>query len=322
MITRNLRNACVSLVVVITLILFASNAFPWGSATHAYIADNIGKTFPLRNLNEIYGAMAADIFNFYPEASVPGTAYYYLYLQTHYNSLPLWSQAQASTDFGKALAFGFASHANGQFSSSYAGADYTAHGPTGNDPGYYVIDKAKDLWSVLKPILESRGIYLDDAQGEAISHNIIEFAIDIMVAYEIPDAGGISRKVVESALLRSPEFPLLLVKTYAAGLTKRPFRMSYLKAADLIISAERDFRKTMVVYGQALAQQTEGDSIQYAASLLAQLGNEVYGIAVDPTLVAEAIIAAQTLCRGDYAAAIEGTIEYVLDQMAGAGIAY
>lgn len=322
MITHKLRKACISIVVVITIIVFASNAFPWGSATHAYIADTIGKSSALKNLNEIYGGMAADIFNFYPEASVPGTAYYYLYLQTHYNSLALWSETRSATDFGKALAFGFASHANGQLSSSYAGADLTAHGPGGNDPGYYVIDKAKYFWLGLKPLLEYNGIYLEDAQGEAISHNIIEFAIDIMVVYEMSDARGIGKKVIESALLRSPEFPLLLVKAYAYGLTKRPFRMSYLKAANTIISAERDFRKTMAVYGQALVQQTEEDSIKYAASLLTQLGNEVYGIAVDPDLVAEAIRKAQDLCRGDYIDAIQKTVEFVSVQMASAGISY
>ena len=33
----------------------------WSPATHAHIADEIGKPFGLRNLNEIYGAMAPDV---------------------------------------------------------------------------------------------------------------------------------------------------------------------------------------------------------------------------------------------------------------------
>jgi hypothetical protein len=322
--THKLRKTCLSMgVVILSVIFFTSNAFPWGSATHAYIDDKIGKKLPLKNLNEIYGGMAPDIFNFYPEVLVSGTAYNYLYLQTHYNSLALWSEAQAATDLGKASAFGFASHANGQlwppYAGVYAGADFTAHGPGGNDSGYYVIDKAGDLWDILKPQLADQGI--DDITGLSISHNIIEFAIDIMVAYEMPSGIGIGKKVIESALLRSPGFPVLLVKAYAEGLSSN-FGMSHLEAAKMIVSAERDFRKTILIYGQGLVQKSESDAINYVASLLAQLGYEIYGITVDQALVVNAIIGAQSVCRPDYVSAIQGTVDFVTTQMTNAGISY
>lgn len=324
--TRKFRKACVSMVVVLSVILFTSDAFPWGSATHAYIANKIGKDSPLRNLNEIYGAMAADIFNFYPEVLDPKSPYYHLYLQTHYNSLAVWSEGQGATNLGKSLAFGFASHANGQlwppYANAYAGADYTAHGPGGNDTGYYVIDKATDLWNSLQPLLSAQGIDLDDTIGLSVSHNIIEFAIDIMVVYELSGGRGIGKKLIESALFRSPEFPLLLVKAYAGGLTQRPFRMSYLKAAEMIISAERDFRKTLFAYGQGLVQPTEDDAIHYVASMLAQIGSEMYGITVTPELVAYTIRGAQALCAGDYKDAIHNTVGFVNTQMTSAGISY
>jgi len=50
----------------ITLIftLGMGQAYGWGSAVHAYIDDHIGKKAPVRNLNEVYGAMAPDTFNF------------------------------------------------------------------------------------------------------------------------------------------------------------------------------------------------------------------------------------------------------------------
>ena len=117
---HQLKKYCTLLGAVILLVMFStSNAFSWGSATHAYIDDQIGKKLPLQNLNEIYGGMAADIFNFYPEALEPNTAYNYLYIQAHYNSMALWSEAHKATNLGKALAFGFASHANNPLSSRW-----------------------------------------------------------------------------------------------------------------------------------------------------------------------------------------------------------
>ena len=304
-------------VIILSVVFFTQNAFPWGSATHAFIDNKIGKKQPLRNLDEIYGGMAPDMFNFYPDVLVPGTVYYNLYIQTHYNSFALWSVAQnpAMTPLGKASAFGFASHANGQFNSTYAGADYTAHGPNGNDPGFYVIDKAKTLWMILKPLLADNGIVLDDAVGESISHNVIEYAIDIMVAYEKQDGvdgSGIGKKMTESALLRTPKFPLLVVKAYASDSETK----------EKIISAERDFRRSIIIYGQALNQKTESNAVNSVSELLTQLALDVYGIQVTPGLVATAITGAQDLCRPDYAAAINETISFVNAKMDEAGIHY
>ncbi|MEN6374163.1 MAG: hypothetical protein ABFD75_05175 [Smithella sp.] len=323
---HKLQKFCTLLGVVILLALFTtSNAFSWGSATHAYIDEKIGKDGALKNLNEIYGGMAADIFNFYPDALKEGTANYYMYIQTHYNSLALWSEAQKATNLGKALAFGFASHANGQlwppYAGVYAGADYTAHGPSGNDPGFYVIDKAAALWNILKLQPEIQSLNLDEATGLLVSHNIIEFAIDIMVVYEMPNGYTIGKKLINSALLRSPEFPVLLVKAYADGLAST-FGMSRLEAANMIISTERDFRRTTLIYGQGLIQKSENEAINYVASLLAQLSSEVYNITVDPGVVAGAILGAQDLCRNDYVGAINGTSKFVKKQLSKAGISY
>ncbi|MEN6318603.1 MAG: hypothetical protein ABFD82_07590 [Syntrophaceae bacterium] len=323
---HKLRKFSALLGVVFLLVMFyTANAFSWGSATHAYIDDQIGKKLPLQNLNEIYGGMAADIFNFHPDALVPSTEYNYLYIQAHYNSLALWSESHKATNLGKALAFGFASHANGQlwppYAGVYAGADYTAHGPGGNDSGFYVIDKATALWNILKLQPEIQSLNLDEATGLSISHNIIEFAIDIMVVYEMPDGYRIGKKVINSVIFRSPEFPLLLVKTYADGLAST-VGMSRLEAANMIIAAERDFRKTILIYGQGLIQKSENEAINYVASLLSQLGHDIYGITVAPEVVATAIIGAQALCRPDYAAEIQETKNFVKTEMTNAGISY
>ena len=43
---------------------FSSEAFSWGFATHAYIADHLGNTKKSQNGNEIYGSVAPDTFNY------------------------------------------------------------------------------------------------------------------------------------------------------------------------------------------------------------------------------------------------------------------
>jgi len=349
--TRGILKVGVSTwVIILSVLFFAANAFPWGSATHAYIGDKAGKELPLLNLNEIYGAMAPDIFNFYPDILDPGSAHYYLYMQTHYNALALWAESQAprTGERGKAAAFGFASHANGQFDAegtindcsvdgpyngSFCGADRTAHGLYGNyipppvnpDPKY-VIDKANLFALPLQAILAQAGITVSDAQARDIAHSLVEFAIDIMVAYEgVNDPGdgnGIGKKMIASALLRNPEFPQLLVDAYAKGLAST-LHMPRAEARKLILADERDFRKTVVVYGQALAEKTEIDAIDSVSEILAQLALELYGIeGVTPELVKPALMGAQAFCRSDYAAAIQGTITMVNNQMQGAGISY
>lgn len=349
--TRRILKASVSMwVIIFSVLVFAANAFPWGSATHAYIGDKTGKELPILNLNEIYGAMAPDIFNFYPDITDPGSAHYYLYLQTHYNSLALWAESQAprTKEPAAAAAFGFASHANGQFDAEgnindcsidgsyngyFCGADRTAHGLYGNyipppvnpDPKY-VIDKSNLFWLPLQTILAQAGITVSDAQARDIAHSLIEFAIDIMVAYEgvdePGDGNGIGKKMIASALLRSPELPRLLVDAYAKGLSST-LHIPRSEAKRLILADERDFRKTIVIYGQALAQKTENDAIDAVSAILAQLAQEVYGIeGVTSELVKPALMGAQAFCRDDYAAAIQGTIVMVNNQMQGAGISY
>lgn len=348
---RRVLMASVSMwVISFSVLFFAANAFPWGSATHAYIGDKIGKESPILNLNEIYGAMAPDIFNFYPDILDPNSAHYYLYMQTHYNALALWAESQApqTQEPGKAAAFGFASHANGQFDAegnindcsvdgpyngNFCGADRTAHGLYGNyipppvnpDPKY-VIDKANLFWLPLQTILAQAGIIVSDAEARDIAHNLIEFAIDIMVAYEgvyePGDGNGIGKKMIASALLRNPEFPQLLVDAYAKGLSST-LHMPRSEARKVILADERDFRKTIVIYGQALTQKTENDAIDSVSEILAQLAQEVYGIeGVTSELVKPALIGAQAFCRNDYAAAIQGTVAVVNNQMQGAGISY
>jgi len=51
-------------IVIVAVGLLASEAFPWGWAVHTYIDDHLGTDRKLRNMNEIYGGMAPDVFNY------------------------------------------------------------------------------------------------------------------------------------------------------------------------------------------------------------------------------------------------------------------
>ena len=104
--------------VVLVSALTVSQAFSWGPATHAYIDDHLGRKGPVRNLNEIYGGMAPDVFN-YLFSNIAWLNY--LYEETHYNgNILVWKKADTITE--KAVAFGFVSH------NGITGADGTAHG--------------------------------------------------------------------------------------------------------------------------------------------------------------------------------------------------
>ena len=129
--TKRTQTALAALMLVAS-ICFASQAFAWGSATHAYICDHLGARGPVRNLNEMYGGMAPDVFNYlFTDKTLMET----LYGATHYsNFLDVWKNSR--TPIGKALALGFISH-NGLW-----GADSTAHGVPYNNPDGYVIGKA------------------------------------------------------------------------------------------------------------------------------------------------------------------------------------
>jgi len=104
--------------VILGSVLMINQVFAWGSATHAYIDDHLGKKGPVRNLNEIYGGMAPDVFNYlFSKLNWLN----YLYYETHYEDNMLVLK-KADTVLEKAVAYGFVSH------NGITGADATAHG--------------------------------------------------------------------------------------------------------------------------------------------------------------------------------------------------
>jgi len=296
----------------LSLFFFSSTAFSWGSATHAYIDDQIMKKKGLRNPNEMYGAMAPDIFNYLIDVPFQKD----LSMQKHHQFQKVWEQAKTGT--AKALAYGFVSH------NDSWGADSTAHHAGMTTYGLtegYVVAKAKEL-STIAPLPANLGIPPDAALE--LYHNFVESGVDLLVKRLDPSIGD---KMIASALRRSREFPYLLVRAYSADLA--PYFGSPGEAAKAITAAEKEFRKMTILYGQALLQE-EGTALNLVSEQMADLSEKflgAYNVPAPPKeqtiqLIAFYITVAMTLCESDYAEEIAETQNYVARQMSFSATAY
>jgi hypothetical protein len=303
--------SAIAIGIILATFIFTSQAFAWGSATHAYIDDRLGKQGPVKNLNEIYGGMAADVFN-YLFQNLQWLEY--LYIETHYDdNIVLWKKA--NTPLERAVAVGFVSH------NGLTGADATAHGSYDYDhPDAYVIAKARDMAQIEAVTYILTGLGLADGNqvsyvGYELCHTFLESAVDLLLARRDRSLGG---KISAAALARAPEFPGLLVQSYARNFGKR-FDIDYATAVKTIRSAESEFRKNTVLYGLALAQEPETarDLIVEQLVALAPAFLAAYGVEIElpdyPVLKAlstELIDVAIGQCD-DYLPVVEETILYV-----------
>jgi len=259
-------------LVLFALTFIPSAAYPWGSATHAYIVDHVSKKLGLSRINEIYGATSPDMFNYLFDAVFQQ----YLHDQTHgghgdESFLKVWWAANKQ-GYQKSLAFGFVSH------NDIWATDFTAHHeaqmhpdpgilPDGYDPGWMIIKAfdlnavwglAEYLWSIKKEGVTDAVVFYYAIE---ICHNVIETAGDVVMMSVDPQLG---MKLSSSALLRDPSFPDLLVEAYADDFAFK-YDMPYKDAAQIIKDAEKEFRKMMILYGTALMQDKDT-----ARQLLAQ----------------------------------------------------
>jgi len=304
-------------MVGLMLVVLSSEAFPWGFATHAYINDHLGKKRELENANEIYGGMAPDVFNYlfdYPEYMV------FMTEETHANFMKVWDSA--GWGLQKALAYGFVTHSV---------ADFTAHGEATYYPEGYAMKKAGVLLEYLPQ--EFRGNVGDELLTEML-HIIVENGVDILIVRN--DDRLIGKKITSAALLRSPQLPLLLVKAYALDLSKA-FGITLLEASRFIVSAEKEFRKSIILYGQILtldettaiqliSEQTADAAIAYLGIYGIQL-NELFPGVDDPKeklveLVVELTKMAIVICEGDYRDAIYKTINFANQWLKANNVSY
>lgn len=298
--------------LLLTSLLITAEASPWGSATHAYIDDHLGANRPVRNANEIYGGMAPDVFNYmfdHPDRLQ------FLYVQTHNNFLRLWEVAHRR--LGRSVAFGFVSH------NDVWGADSTAHHQCTqcNAPYGYVIAKAQEM--VNDPSLSIPGI--PDQVALEVHHNIVESAVDLLIRRQDPHVG---QRITAAALLRSPDFPALLVDAYARDFS-RHFDLTRSEAAKTIAAAEMNFRRMMLQYGQILMQDDE-TAMQLVAEQLADQATTYlssFGVILPASLdvvelAKQFLDIAIRLCEPDYAQEIQATIDAVDHALHTHGIRY
>jgi hypothetical protein len=231
-------------------------------------------------------------------------------------------RGKARFSIEKALAYGFVSH------NDVWGADYTAHhsGITyGIDKGY-IIAKAEILKEILEQVPEYNALGLPAPVALEVSHNIVESGVDILLMKRIDPVIG--QKIISSALLRSPEFPLLLIKAYAKDFYESA-GITYLDAVKIITSAEREFRKTTILYGQALTQN-EATAIKLISEQMAELSEAflaAYGVTLPPgtdltPLIKFAIKQSMKICAKDFDEEIAATINFVDQQLFLHGISY
>lgn len=143
--TKVVKTAFITLGLICFLfVMIPAAAFSWSQATHAYVADRLGSTMGIDNLNEMWGIVVPDlaIFIFDPAACPE-----WISDQTHGLSsetfMKVWNAGGTNAEY--ALAYGFVSH------NQPWGADFTAHvsGRTFGQDGGYIITKAGVLLNTL-----------------------------------------------------------------------------------------------------------------------------------------------------------------------------
>jgi len=241
------------LAVGLALLMVSTAAYSWNFATHAYIANKIGKWLPLANYNEMYGAMAPDLFNF--EFNLMND----LVLRGYTHGIPgdpanedfmsVWYSA--NWGLKKSAAFGFASH------NDAWGADFVAHWqanpfmpqgnipfpigesePTWQPPGYVILLSAQlDVFLNIEGAWTALELQNDYATRLMFCHNIIEYAGDLILKRADPLIG---RRVLLAAALRTPAF---------ADLLKSALPTFY---SPLIDAAETKYREFLMKYGLIL----------------------------------------------------------------------
>jgi hypothetical protein len=307
--------------LLLILGLAASQAYAWGSAAHCLFDDLLNRQKQgQKNLGERYGGMAPDLFNYLFASYQPD-----LYGLTHDHFLKVWEAAgPGKASVARALGFGFVSH------NDLWGADYTAHhnGLTFGQGEGYIIAKAQLLKSTLIEALAAVGLTLPDAVALELSHNFVEFGVDVLVKNLDSQIGS---KMVAAALRRNPTFPTLLVRAYgeevAAAMGASPQ-----EAARLIAATEQSFRQIKIYEGQALMEDVETAVALLSEELanFAQAYLASFGIELPPDITHEQIVflaenfifLAMGMCKDDFAGEIQATIVYVNQQLEVHGISY
>jgi len=303
--------------IIVSLWSAAAPLYGWGSATHAYIASQLGDKPGATNLQEIYGALLPDVFNV-----MLGEPFQdHLWTQTHDQFMRVVENATSERD--KAVACGFASH------NEAWGADRTAHisSVTHPDTGY-VTGKRDELVAALEPQVRLFLIFSGVPNASAVvkdmlpmvADSAIETAVDLLVC-EHQDP-GMGARLVLAARGRGLSAPILLNKAYAADFAVTA-GVTEAVATSLIVETETEFRRQMELYGTALAQEEPMDSLaQQAVELARLLLAAELGLAIDipSDLMKQILEEATNLVKDDYAAELTATITRVRQELQSHGV--
>ena len=307
-------------------VFLAAPAFPWGWTVHTYIDEQFATKWRLQNANQVYGGLAPDLFNFRFDAPEMRE---YMQGRTHNDFMPVWNSAKSQP--AKALAFGFVSH------NELWGIDSTAHragltyGQEGTIPGHpaaggYVIAKAYGLMGVLNQIPQFAALNLPEPVVLTVAHELVERGVDLLMKRLDPMIGV---KMAAAALPPNPNFPVFMEKAYAGDLATH-FGISRIEAVKFLVSSERQFRQTMVLYGHVLMQD-DATAIALMAEQLEEMAKAflaAFGLPPLPPnvdiepLLQYGIAQAMSLCWGDFAAEVEATVDDVAHQLRAHGISY
>lgn len=309
----------ISLIMAVILFTAPAPALAWGSATHNYLAKELGNKFGIMNLQEMYGSVLPDLFNLmfgYPYQD-------YLWTETHYEFMKLVSLGK----FGrkKACAYGFASH-NDEW-----GADYTAHHSAVLNPEEgYVVTKVNYLAPSLEPevinALIAAGI--PQAQAETIAgeltpglaDNCVESAVDYLVSQN--EDNKVGYRMMIAAKYRSPFVPFLLSQAYAKDFASEA-GITFLEATVIVFEVEKQFKEYIELYGKTLMQANAKELMAEMGARLAEekLYSE-YEIAVEvpSALILNCLNGAINVVEGDYSDELAATLDFVDDNLEGHGI--
>lgn len=289
------------------LLLAPAEGFPWGAATHAYFARELGQG--RLNDQEIYGALAPDLFNL----DIDSPDYVFFVTQTHRHLAKLKREARSQGLDG--FAFGFVSH------NERWGADRKAHRNRRNGQPNYVLSKSRllggELRSSVQTLLEEAGVPLAflwaDRVSNELSHTLVEMAIDLMIKQN--EEPGIGLELLRSAQDRPVSIQGLLVASYGKPLA-RYMAISEEDAGEIITEAETEFQQLMIQYGESLVQEESEACRRLAdqgAGLMRGLLESATGKEVPVTVefIADSLTQAMHLVEKDYAMEIASTLTYL-----------
>lgn len=306
-------------ILCLTLALVPTLALSWDAATHAYIEEHFykkqGQTDSTILYNRIYGANVLDIFN--NNFTSPYLEFAaYLHDTSQDNFLKIWEIAESKNE--KAFAYGFVGHNNTW------GMDSTAHisGITFGRGEGYVIAKARVLAVMLGPTLQAQlGLDLPYDVLVNLCHYLVESGVDFLVRDMDPSIGN---KLKDAAYLRSDEVPALLVSAYAADFST--LAGSRENAVQIILTAEGNFRVSIMGYGWALSQEKD-KALDLVADGLAKVGAIYLGLppgseAALAPVARQGIVSAMMLCAPDFKDELKATTGWVNGKLSSKGIAW